>query len=299
VAVIGVGGARSAEVNALATAQQCPFDDDLRKLLVDRPASCVLLATLINVAIDDLHSAMRQGSLVLTLDPFAADLTDLTTSTPKSGLPGRLECIPAFTRSAGWRKAAHPTEVLTAARTIAHVSHGRRDDCSLFARLVDAWRLIVGVAGVPMTIDASLTGPLAAPPDDLRGLTGHIAAHARISDACSVSLSVSDHAGLNMRSVDIVGDHGHLRVTDGSYHLYDTEGRLTDHAETAAPADDFAALIADDWRLLMGQPGARANGEARAATQIEARALGCANACLLSMRTGAPESPGRLIELQV
>jgi len=301
---IGVGGARASQVNQLANELDCERHDDLRKLLVDRPASYLLMTSLQGVTQDDLRAAVDQGTTVLTLEPIAADLQALSAST-QAGTPvgdvGRILQVPAFNQSPGFLSAADPRELLGDRRAVTLTSAGRPEHGSLFARLLDAWQTIMSFTLMPETIDASLVGPLTGPPDDLREMTGGLCAHARVPGSCAALLYVSDAAGQTGRELAVRGDVGVLEVSDTAYSLTNPDGESMDQADDPAQAlatggtgGGFADLLAFQWRKLLDRPGF--TGQAPQ-SQAQTEALACCLACLLSIRTGQPESPDKLLTI--
>ena len=297
---IAVGGSSTTEVNDLAKSLGCERYDDLRKMLVDRPASFLLLTSLEGVTQADLDTATNQDTVILTLEPIADDLQTLARQ-PKA--PGsnsehsRGLLIPAFTQSPGFLQAAEPNELLGDQKTLTFSSVGKPMHGSLFARLLDAWQTVLGFTLMPETIDASLVGPLTEPPQGLREMTGSLSAHARVSGACSALLYVSDHAGLSQRELMVSGEQGTLRVNDTGYSLINPAGEPIDEPSenTESPqTGGFTDLLAFQWRKLLdrtGFVGPTPSG------QVQTEALACCLACLLSVRTGQPESPGKVLQM--
>ena len=311
---IGVGGPRSGDVDALARRLDCPHMDDLRQMLMDRPGALLLLGATAGADPQDIASAVTQGSLVLALEPPAATLGQVplidtqsepsgTSSAPADGTEvsdarGRIVTAPAFERSAGWIGAADPLEILGAPESVSFASFGQSADCSLFARLMDAWRSVLPLCDLPLSIDASLSGPLGRPPEDLRGLTGHVAAHGRLPDGGSVLMQASDRAGNHLRVLHVISTRGRLAVTDLRYDLCDATGNMMDQMLPAVEPVAFVDLVADHCRQVLREARAPDPHAATHFGQLELSALACCQACLLSARTGEPESPAKLMELQ-
>ncbi len=301
VRVVGVGGPRTAEVDALARRLGCVHEDDLRKLLVDRPADVLLLGAAADVAVQDVAAAVAGGMMVVAIEPEADNFTDLYVIRPTGATTeqaDRVIAAAAFERSRGWTSAADPMQVVGAPQLISFTSFGHVDDCSLLSRLLDAWRFILSLTDMPHSIDASLSGPLGAVPQELRGLTGHIAAHARLPDGGSVVLQISDRAGEHRRHLMLVGKGGVLRVEDTDYTLRDTTGGLVDQSPPLRGRTAFVDLIADDWRQVMRAPAGEPQNPAKQLVR-ERDALACCLATMLSARTQEPENPARLAELQL
>lgn len=300
--VIGVGGPRVAEVDDLARRLDCPREDDPRKMIVDRPAAFLLLASMQGVGRDELLAAAAQESTLLALDPPAADLSELATLSPRpprNGEPPRalsVVLLPAFRHSPGFVRSADPHDLLSEQRLVAVESCGRLEASSLFARLYDAWHTVLHFTALPESIDASLAGPLADIPDDLRQLGGRLGAHARMPDGSSAVLQISDRASDERRYLHVLSQQAELRITDTGYDLRQADGGVVDRGEPAPAGIPFADLIASQWRRLLNQPDL-APPPPEAPPHRDAQALACCLACLLSARTGQPESPRKLLEM--
>ena len=304
---IGVGGPPVAEVSQLAKELSCDAHDDLRKMCIDRPATYLLLATHQGVTPDDLHALADQGTTVLTLEPIASDLQGLSasdalggvTSIPGAGvpgtdMPGRIVQVPTFGQSPGFLAAAAPNELLGDRRLVSFTSEGRPGHGSLFTRLYDAWLTVMGYALLPEMIDASLVGPLDEVPETLVELTGSLAIHARMPGTQAALLEVSDCAAVTGRVLRVQGDGASLRITDTDYCLHNPSGEVLDQTGGDGIPAGFPDMLAHQWRRLLDSPaGARLGMH----TQQRRDAMACCLACLLSIRTGQPESPGKILEM--
>ena len=300
---IGVGGPRLAQVDQLAKTFNCPREDDLRKLLVETPASFVLLATMRDVATEDLAYATASGAVVLTFEPIWADLDQLAQSgrTGKSKhQPIKTESIvhlPRFDHCLGWARAADPMTVLGTPRLAAFSTYGGPDSPSLFARLYDAWQMLRRLAPLPESVDASLIGHDEHVPDSLPQMTGHLAVHARLTDGernAAAVIEASDQVPAESRQLRLVADKGQLLVNDNSYALHDEHGQLLDALEPASPGAEYARLIAQQWQRMLELSQTPLPHHDRAEDRD---LLACCRACLLSARTRQPESPRKLLEL--
>jgi len=318
VVIVGVGGPDAPERERLASRWGCASGDDFRKLLIDRPGRYVLIAMCDGLQEGDFAAAVAQGAVVLTLEPVSSALDEwiasrhrtrslvgatATVEDPNPGRSskgkgfelGRVVQLPSLARSPGWLSAADPAEAVGAARLIAISSFGQRKQWSLYAHLFDAWKVVLGWASLPVTVDASWTGPGDRVPEDVRQVTGHLSAHARLRNGCGATVSVSDLAGCHHRRLEVVGDGGHLTLEDRAYRLWDTQGDELDRlADRSAIPVGFDELIAGQWLGLMrGGVGAAETGRIVHDSDVVA----CCLASLLSARTGEPERPQRLLEL--
>lgn len=286
---IGVGGPRGTEVDRLAKSSQTMPEDDLRKLLVDKPAAFLLLGTMTDVTPDDLIAAVRAGTMVLTLEPVATELRELDAI--DEALDG-IFLVPAFLRSPGLLRATDPRGLLGTHRTLAYHGGGPADTASLFARLYDAWATVLSFTLLPETVDASLVTPESVVPSEPRKLTGTISAHARIPDDTAAVVQVTDAAGTRRRTLDVLGDAGQLRVSDTGYDLFELDGSRLDHHDESSIDPPFADLIVAQWRRLIDVPTRLESGPA------PQDILACCLATLLSARTGQPERPDGILQMR-
>ncbi|QQE11698.1 hypothetical protein JD969_19795 [Planctomycetota bacterium] len=302
VSLVGVGGVRDNEVVGLAQELGCDFEDDLRKLLIEKDADYLLSAMGQPLDEDDVTTAFNQGVMILSLEPYASTLHEferveslINQAQLKGEMKSRLIRIPAFVRSAGYLSAANPQEVLGVKRTICVENCGKDGTLSLFSRLYDAWYTVLRFIDMPETIDASLVGPLGELPDDLVHITGTLSGHARLGDGGSVLIQVTDRAGQDCRTLHVNGDESELRITDTGYDLRHVNGDVIDHVDHDGDCD-FVSQVVNQWRGLI---------EELAVTQEDAKreipngkeVLACCLASLLSARTGQPELPRRALEM--
>lgn len=296
---IGVGGPPVSEVSRLGKELGCEVYDDLRKMSIDRPASYLLLATLERVLPEHLHALAEQDTLVLSLEPVASDLQGLSASDAlgAKGAEGvgagvRIIQVPSFSQCPGYLSAADPGDLLGDRRLVSMVSLGQADQGSLFARLFDAWQTVLGYTLLPEMVDASLIGPLEEAPATLVELTGALAVHARLAGTQSVLLHVSDIAPDARRELTVQGDGATLRINDAGYTLHKPTGEVLDEADGSGTPGQFIDLLAHQWRRLLDSPTLP-----RPSTKRQTDAMACCLACLLSIRTGQPESPGKVLQM--
>jgi hypothetical protein len=294
-------GSPSRAANALAEQMDVPFLDDLRQVLVQRPAAFVLLATLEGVGAEDLPMAVAQGTKVIAIEPVGSTVGEHAQAykvvKPADGIavaPGRIVHAPAFDRSAGFLASAAPHEALGDHRAVQMTHAGSTATGSMFFRLFDAWISVLDFIELPERIDAELSPPKGTTslPDDPRQLAGRLTAHARLPGVGSAGVLVSDQAAELTRRLTVVGDQGQLVVTAGGYQLTKTDGEVVDRVD-ADREPSYLEQLAAQWRRLIDQ---RTPPPEHRATR-EQHALACCHACLLSARTGEPESPRRLLEL--
>ena len=307
--LIGVSGDGDAQVQRWARQANVPFDDDPRRLLVSKPATYTLLMNAHDFPRPALMAALRNGT-VLTVEPIAARLDELLRPDEMPS-PGRVIDVPAFVDMPGWTSAADPLSAIAPLRSMAISSFFQATECSLFARLHEAWRLVVDCHGMPESIDASIAPQ--APGHDLRTLRGHLTAHGRWADAAGVLIQLSDGtrgadlaeagdrpaASTSAAPVDAchrvlhaVGDAGWLRVTDYDYELFDATGRQVDRAPPTGMPPGFAEMIVTACAQLFRQRFSPTAPPSR-----DQQVLACCQATQLSARTNQPENPRTILTL--
>ncbi|MEM9109065.1 MAG: hypothetical protein AAGC72_03495 [Planctomycetota bacterium] len=298
---IAFGSPKSHAASDWATHLDIPMFDDLRQVLVQHPSAFILLGTLEGVGPDDLPMAVAQGSKVLAIEPVGTTVAEhaqayrITKPADGSTRPaGRIVHAPAFDRSAGFLAAAAPHDSLGEHRAVQMTHAGSADSGSMFFRLFDAWISVLDFIELPERIDAELStgGSTNTVPDDPRQLTGRLTAHARLPGVGSAGVLVSDHAAELTRRLTVIGDQAQLVITAGGYKLTETSGKVVDHLD-ADVEPGYLDQLAAQWRRLIDQ---RTPPPEHRATR-EQHALACCHACLLSARTGEPESPQRMLEI--
>lgn len=299
VKLIGIGGPRGGDTSQLAQQNDLSPYDDLRKLLVDRPASFLLLATMAGIDAKMLQFALAQGTTILALEPTSAGFDQIIPAKAPQG-DGKLLTLPAFTLSPAWIKAGDTQDILGQVRLVVFESLGPASQLSLHARLAEAWHVVTRFAGSPETIDCSIVGPLTEIPDDPRLAAGHLAAHARLPRSATAQVTISDQTKQHHRRLLVIGDQGRLLMTDLAYELHGPDGNLLEQVQLSiaplppavASDDTFIQLAAAQWRRLIDHPDQTPLQVP--STQQQAANLGCQMACLLSARTGQPENPSKL-----
>ena len=296
--LIGVGGPDGAAADLARTGdgdgKPAP---DLRRMLIDKPADCLLVAVRGGLPPELIQAAADQGTLVVTTEPPAASLQELGAPWLTRVAPHVLE-VPRFDRSPGVEAALDPLVEVTGPPQIRLVSHGRRDEGSLLARLVDAWRTVLRFVELPENLLAAWSPPPgdAAP----REIAGRVAVLARGRDGSTVSLDIAADAGRSIRSLRLLGADAQLEIQDAGFERLELGG-----AEAGADADAAARDAAEPplasplvdqaagrWRRHLHHPHAARPGPAH-----DAAALACVEAMRLSSRTGQPESPERLLKI--
>ncbi len=288
-----MAGPRSAALETLALGLDCPNGNDFRQLRVERPSAFLLLTTLEGVPLAELRAAIDAGTRIITLEPLAATLAQAQ-DTLFSNHPGVITFAPDFLSGQGYRAAADPHDQINAPRLVRMTHLGRPHEGSLLARLLDAWATILKFSSLPEAITATLSGK----PDNLRLASGFLAAHAHVPAGPGILLEVSDQAAHPQRLLSVLAQQAQLTVDDTHYRLQTSNNQPLDDATASTPGDatatpPFAQCIANQWRRLIDRT---APESARDPARIDA-ALACAQACLLSARTGEPENPSKLLRI--
>jgi hypothetical protein len=192
--------------------------------------------------------------------------------------------------SPGYLSAANPVEALGPLASLSIVSVGPPETLSLFARLADAVDLAIALAGVPDQVDAVVCGALREPPEELRGLAGHLTANLHVAGETGVALHLADRAPARQRSAAAVGRDGMLLLADDGYRLFTRDDAPLDAADVHADAaQGLAGLIAHQWRFLAA---------GRQADPLDRRhVIACCQAILLAARTGQTEYTDKLMRM--
>jgi hypothetical protein len=278
-------------VTDLARKFELPFDDDLRKLMIEHPPAGLLLLSMQDVGMKDLEAAAEAQMMVHSIMPVTSTIAQVSPVTVQCNL------LPRFEQSAGWAQAANPLESVGKLDQIHFTNLGSSNDASLFARLVDSWELILSLTHMPTAVDAVLScnGPI---PENLEKITGHLSVQGRLPSGGCIQMLLSDSGAMSRRQMLMLGSDGQIVITDTQYELYHVDGALIDQWTGDKDMPTFAQLVSEGWYAALTNPYAQAMDQA---IQIKRRktALGCAHACLISARTGESETPSRVLELQV
>jgi len=286
--VVAVGGPRHDAVAALADRFDCRLDDDLRKMLIDHRPSQMLIGSPVGPMAEVLRSARAAGVTVVALEPPFDD-RDPPAECDFTKPPAPLTIAPALRAAPAWGAAADPAEALGRVRSAAVTALAPPALGSLYARLWDAFDTLVHLMGLPVSVDATLVGPLTDPPASLRRLTGTITAHLRF-DSASAVVHASDQAATFTRTLTALGDTAQLALTDAGYTLHQPTGELIDDTTIDHPPDAVGDIAAQ-WRDTLRDGAAPPSEDA-------VHILACCTAALLSCRTGQQESIERQLQIR-
>jgi len=224
---------------------------------------------------------------VISSEPPFCSLPDAAMD-PESGSP--LEFVPLMRCSPGFRAAS---EVLPQFGPVACLNVFFRSGVgqgTLLARLFDAMDMVNMLCGPAETINAALAGPLPEAPEQLSSLRGHLTANLRFKANRCGCIALSDHAGTWFRGVTVLGEHGHLRISDNGFEWIGVDGRLIDrHAEPAAAG--LPALIADQVTRSI------ADNTPALPPMDHVTLMSLCEAARLSCLTGQDEAPAKLVHV--
>lgn len=292
VELIGLGGPDAAAADLGRSLDLAPVGD-LRRLLLDRPADCVLVAVRGGIGPEFLAAAAEQGTRVVTTEPPAGSLQELDAPGLRAAAPCVVE-VPRFDRGPGVEAALDPLSAVGAPVQARMISHGRPDEGSLFARLLDAWRTALRFVELPENLLAAWSPPPGGAPERLRDAGGRVAALARCRGGGTVSLDVAADAARSRRSLRLLGSEAQVEVDETGHVRLPLDEAAPDEAEPLPGAGvSFVDQVAARWRRHLHHPEEPVPGLSH-----DAEALACVEAMRLSARTGEPESPGRLLRLR-
>lgn len=303
--VAALAGPREPAIKQLADHLQLEAGDDLRQVIVQHPGVALLLADGHHAEPRHLRAAIEQHATVLSLEPFAATFDQLVAlhhgadshrphEDPVTAC--RLLHVPAFLESPGYIGAGDIHELLGPPRALTFASQGDAS-LSLFARLFDAWRTLLLLADLPDAIDAAIVSAPRPLPESLRNATGHLTALARLPRQATAMLQISDRSPAPLRQLTVTTDDAQGVITD---HTSDFLGPNFSDAEadgqssSTAVSPPLSHTIADAIARPLEQPPA----QPPTSYEHDRQALACSLATLLSARTGEPESPYKLLQLQ-
>ncbi len=284
--VVAVGGPDKASANDLASGLGLKPFDDLRRMVVEHRAGYLVLAGQSNLGAAELKAARENGTTVVALEPQVELIAGEDDAAPP------VLYIPSLLQCPAWLSAADPMQVIGKPQSLQLMAMAPRGCGSLLSRLYEAMQMLTTLAGIPQSIDASLTGALSEPPEDLRALAGDMTAHLRLADNASAVLYVSDRCADWTRRLTLLGSEGQLFLEDHRYELVNRKGETVDALKCRRRQAQPDLLIAAQWqRHLDGIPPTTRAGDARVV-------VACCRAALLSCRTGQLESPGTFLRMR-
>lgn len=316
VEVIGAGSPEKGKSSAVAQYFDCKPVDDLRQVLTEGPASCVVIGSADAFAsssdpgdVQAVLACHRRGGMVLSLEPVPASALEY--SACWSGMSGSVvpadlvQFVPRMGAMRSFRDAADSREMFGPVRTLLIECCTRPEEGSLGAAMYRAVDMMHSVLGEPMGVDAayslSTSGLLVAlPGESLRELHGDLTAHVRFDSGCAAVLLVSDQSGRWSNTITMLGPGGRFRIYDDGFEWVGMDAQRVDafrqtqnRGEEPQPSRSVAAVGEAIGRLL--DPTIPRIGPVD-----HAAVLAVCQAMLLSARTGSAERPAtirRMMEL--
>ncbi|MDX1683269.1 MAG: hypothetical protein R3336_09120 [Phycisphaeraceae bacterium] len=274
-----VGGPRSGPVRALADPFNLTVTDDPRTLA--RVPELDLLLVAGNFPASLAESLPPDRPVLMTQPPV------ITGWTP----PPRTLLMPSLMLDPAWDVRADRLDQLSPPETVQIDCGAGRDDAQAGA-LYAAWLALLELLPLPQTVHASCHQPAGSrTPDSLNHLTGHLVAHGQTEETGFI-LHVGPGGGVWHHRLLINGRSGHLIARHTGEGVYADDG---DHRDTwPVPNPSMHERIADACRkLLSDRPLPTSDLTARRHAEV----LACAQASLLSARTGEPEAPAKLLAI--
>lgn len=289
--VLGVAGPSSSSPVGLAESYSVRCETDLRSLVIDHPARALVVAASEPLSLDELAEATERCEVVVMTELVTTDLARLADIQQRLGdRMERIVHLPRFSGSPGMVSATEPLEVLGEPRLVLSEVCLRGGEGSLVTGLYHAWQVVLECQEMPEEVSASLVGGRVESPAQLRG---SLAVTGKLSGRGASLIAVSDQTGLWERRVRLIGPEASLEVTDDDYRLLNATGEVVDSGGSGEPKRTQAGLIAYQLdRMLEGLSHGQ-NGS----LELE-RVLACCEATLLSLRTGQPENPTKLMRLR-
>lgn len=297
--LVGAGSPEAARTGAVSQELGVAPCADLRTALTQGRVELVLIASAGDFgAVQDrddakyVLEAQKRGVRVLTLEPVPASAQEMTDArwdgTPVSAAEA-VRFVPVARATRAFSAALDALEHFGAVRSMGVESVCRSDHGSLGARLLGAIDLVQMLLGLPETVDAGVVSP-AQPKgyadqglDTLRGMTGDACATMRFADGRLASLFCSDQGGDWIRRVVLHGEGGRIEAGEGVCRWIRPDGSVEEDVRSER-RPSAAEVIAESIDTLLSPRQAMPPGRV-------AQTLSIAQAALLSMRTGQPESP--------
>lgn len=265
---------------------------------------------------EELDAARDRGVKVASLVPLPAGLATMAqVGAPMGGArPGTLglwcELLPLARLAPRFCELVELVEHFGPVRSVSVAVSGDRVCGGLGPRLIDALDVCAVLLGEPESVfaahasGAKVVGDRYVPtpvPESLAGLEGELALTMRYEEGRAASVLCSDQGGRFGLHVTAIGPRGRVTITDDALLWLDPQGRTADdpaHYESS-PAP-FAGITPEAFYVgLAGQQlkAYLAGGVGGVGRLDYVKLLSCAQAALLSARTGQPQSPATMTRL--
>jgi hypothetical protein len=290
--VVLAGSSIKGRSDHVASELNCAALHDVRAGLANADVDLVWFASSGNFGASNLASDARavllasdRGVRIASSSPLPSSVDELAAhpwldpnAPPQSPL-AKVHWIGTLRRSAAMQLHAEQLRESGPARCLAvHATCSPQQD-TLPGRLLSAWDAVLQLIGLPETVDTVYTSPQrsgslhALPGKSLDHLRGDLASIARFADGRSATVLASDQSDRWAWRVESLAGDGMVRIESDA---------ATDAGEREC-ARELAGVL--DQTLPPLAPIAIAD------------LLAIAQACLLSARTGQPESPESFLRL--
>ncbi|MGC8552713.1 MAG: Gfo/Idh/MocA family oxidoreductase [Phycisphaerae bacterium] len=307
--VTAAGHSSVAEARDLAQHFDAPFYDDLRRMMLTHSPQIIILDRPPELGLDFIEACLQQQIGILSLGPVVSNLTEArqiaAVLKPKTHLllnwPLALEGW-AFKQCLQTQEYFLDVSLLTAGFfAINHAIAKSRQQAgtesvvrSMSVLAWDAMRTIIELLGLPASVYACIDGSVGEG-DRFHDATGSAAATLRFADGGACGLAISDRETPARRELLVQSRAGSVRMTDFSYRICDSSGKLIeeDTRTPILPAEQCLTALQDFCRGFTAPPSPH-----RGWNHLLVETSATMVAMLISNRTGAAESPQRLIDLR-
>lgn len=282
--VVAIGGG----IDMLEAARNAERERDLRLALQRDDVDLMLLATQEELTQSMLALLTDRPVRVISFEPQPGSLTELGEGDTSPVIFG-----PLFRHSPGSLAASQHAEAFGRVEAANVVMRWPDRLSSLFARMVDAFDLLIPLMGRPESIDAATISAGDEAPESPRGLRSRMTLHLRFEERRSASIMLAENVGPWFRGVSLIGASGCMVISDAGLEWTDGSGAvleawsIDEQTNEANLAGACAAMIR---RTLDAKRPAEPPADM-------AGLLAMAEAARLSCRTGQSESPRRLAEV--
>ena len=284
-----------------------PAFDDLRQMVLQTTPKMILLDRPANATIELLTSWVGQNIGLFSLGPPVHTVAEAQALA--AHLTPRTALLYIWPRLAGTRAYQHCAQADEFVKPIRFMmaqfyafnhplakASGLQEDTirSLSVVAWDALRTLIGLAGLPQTIYASIRGTIGTG-DSFGDISGHAALTLRFPEDAAASVMLSDRIGPWQRALLLAGQRGTLQLNERAYRFADEQGKLIDEGTTAPTVGSTRAV--SELREFIDhllQPPSPHRGWEHDLEPVAATM----EAMVVSHRTGQAESPERFLILR-
>ena len=304
---VAAGHRTLAAARDIADVFDVPAFDDLRQMVLQSTPQMILLDRPANANLEFLTTCVSQNIGLFSLGPPVHTVAEAQALA--AHLAPRTALLYIWPRLAGTRAYQHCAQADEFVKPIrfmmAHFyafnhplakASGVPEDTirSLSVVAWDALRTLLGLAGLPQTVYASIRGTIGSG-DSFGDISGHAALTLRFPDDATASVTLSDRIGPWQRALLLSGQRGTLQLDEKAYRFADEQGKLIDEG-TTAPSIGSARALAELREFIdhLGQAPSPHRGWEHDLETVAATM----EAMVVSHRTGQAESPERFLVLR-